>query len=91
LRLIAGVVLAVLGAVVFAYGVGAVGYVQLIWTDCHDPEFLVDFSYQCRFLSLDIFMIGFLLLGGSLLTALSVWAVINPRQKRWKPPKSIVT
>ena len=90
MRLVAGVVLAVLGAVAFACGLGAVDYVQQKWDDCHDPEYLADFSYTCWTLDLNIFMIRFFLFGGSLLTALGVWAVIDPRRKKWKPSKGLV-
>lgn len=88
---IGGAVVLVLGTLMLAYGASGIEYTQRQWEDCHDPVFLEDFSYQCRFLNLNVFVLGLLLSGGAVLMFLGGWFLIKPSKKRWEPPGELVT
>ena len=84
-------VVLVLGTAILAFGASGVEYTQRQWEDCHDPEYLEDFSYTCRFLNLNVFVLGLLVSSGAVLMILGGWFLIKPGRKTWEPPGDLVT
>jgi hypothetical protein len=88
---VGGAVVLILGAVILTFGAGGAEYTQNQWKDCHDPEFLEDFRYQCFNAPLNVLLMWSLVLSGAVLMVLGGWVVIDPKRKRWEPPGNLVT